>query len=56
MCEKEGRSSLIHPLRVSGKCRDKKETKRKPNIYQKILFILARVFELVLVLGSIERN
>ena len=56
MCEKEGRSSLIHPLRVSGKCRDKKETKRKPNIYQNILFILASGIELVLVLGSLERN
>ena len=50
MCEKEGRSSLIHPLRVSGKCRDKKETKRKPNIYQNILFILASRIELAQVL------
>ena len=41
---------FLYPLRVSGKCRDKKETKRKPNIYQNILFILASGIELVQVL------
>ena len=41
---------FLYPLRVSGKCRDKEETKRKPNIYQNILFILASGIELVQVI------